>query len=98
MTGPCKGSFDEVFDYVRYENGKRVFNTHFFRHNIYWMYENQLQRPRANYPGQIASWDIEDVNGNEALVTQDIDSFLHYFDVRYNPVHDEHYFFRGEPQ
>ncbi len=54
LTGPCKGKFNALFDWIRMTaSGSYVFNTYFFRQSRYWMYENRMNRTRYGDPLQI---------------------------------------------
>ncbi|XP_050718993.1 uncharacterized protein LOC126999901 isoform X2 [Eriocheir sinensis] len=54
IYGPCMGSFDTVFDLLRWRaDGSLTYNTFFFRRNHFWMYENRYNRTRFGDPLKI---------------------------------------------
>ena len=87
-TGVCKGPFSTVFDWVRKRpDGQIIYNTYFFRHNHYWMYENHANRTRYGDPLYIArEWDG---------VPDNVDGYAHVWAKHGGEVGDV-YFFKGE--
>uniref|UniRef100_UPI00398F0FAA matrix metalloproteinase-21-like n=1 Tax=Pristiophorus japonicus TaxID=55135 RepID=UPI00398F0FAA len=89
LYGVCEAPFDTVFDWVRRErgpDGKLVigFNTYFFRHSWYWMYENRHNRTRYGDPLPIST-------GWRGIPTAGIDAFVHVCTWS----RDAAYFFKG---
>ncbi|XP_004375033.1 matrix metalloproteinase-21 [Trichechus manatus latirostris] len=89
LYGPCEGSFDTAFDWIRKERNQYGevmvrFSTYFFRKSWYWLYENRNNRTRYGDPIQIPI-------GWHGIPAQNIDAFVHIWTWR----RDERYFFKG---
>lgn len=89
VVGVCKGKFSTVFDWVRKRpDNTFIYNTYFFRENLYWMYENHANRTRYGDPLFIArEW--QDVPDKP-------DGYVHVWYFTGNTVVDDAFFFRGK--
>ncbi|MBN3306008.1 MMP21 protein, partial [Amia calva] len=92
IYGPCRHSFNTVFDWIyktKNETGGVTynFNTYFIRQSWYWMYENRRNRPRTGDPRPlIVGWHGIPSNGIDGYVqiwTREKDTVLFFKGTQY---------------
>ncbi|XP_071551072.1 uncharacterized protein [Panulirus ornatus] len=87
IYGPCVGTFNTVFDFLRWRpDGSLTYNTYFFRRNRFWMYENKYNRTRFGDPLYVTQeWRglPDNVDGYAHIWTRTKDIHLFFKDAYY---------------